>query len=44
LPFDPAVTEGILLPLKIGFGILLGYILLDFFHDMFPPDEPDGYV
>jgi hypothetical protein len=34
----------VLLSLRIAFGILLGYLLLDYFHDKFPPQDPDGWV
>jgi hypothetical protein len=43
-PSDLAALGDVLLPLKIAFGILLGYLLLDYFHDKFPPHDPDGYV
>lgn len=33
----------ILLPFKIGLGILLGYMLRDWFDDRFPPD-PDAFA
>lgn len=33
-----------LLPMKIALGILLGYLLLDYFHDRFPPEDPDAWV
>lgn len=43
-PSDPAFVADIFLPLKIGLGILLGYLLLDWFHNRYPPEDPDGWV
>lgn len=34
-----------LLPLKIAGGILLGYILFEFWQSkLWPPNDPDGWV
>lgn len=31
-------------PIQIALGILLGQLLYDWFHERFPPDDPDAFV